>query len=227
MATSGTFAYAPTIGELALNAFARIQIKSSALTEDHMFMLRQEGNLLQAQWANVGVNLWTVDLQTVALVQGTAAYSVPANTIMVLDAYISTGSPAVNRIIMPISRSEYAALPMPTQQAPPTAFWFDRLIAPTITVWPTPDGSGPYSLSYYRYRQIQDAEYAGGNQPEIPYRFFDAWAAGLAYRLARIYAPSLEQIRKADADEAFAIAAKQDVENVPFFVFPGLQNYYR
>lgn len=228
MTASGTTAFAPTIGELLLNAFARIQVRSPALTQDHLVNARMESNLLQAQWSNAGVNLWTVDLQTTTLVQGTASYTVEASTVMILDAYVSTGTTTVtDRFISPISRTEYASQPNKAQQAPPTSYWFDRLIAPTITLWPVPDGNGPYTLKYYRYRQIQDAEYAGGLTPEVPYLFLDAWAAGLAHRLARFYAPELEVVRKADAMEAWGVAANQNVENVPTYFIPGLSGYYR
>lgn len=227
MTTSNTYNFSPSIGDLALNAFSRIQIKPSALVQEHMLQLRIEGNLLQAQWSNVGVTLWTVDLQTVPLVQGTATYTVPPSTVMILDTYISTGSPPTNRIIMPMSRTDYAALPQPAEQAVPTTYWFDRLINPTISLWPVPDGSASYTLSYYRYRQIQDATFAGGNQPEVQYLFLDAWTAGLAHRLSRHFAPSLEALRKVDAAEAFDLAAKQNVEGVNFYVYPALQAYWR
>lgn len=227
MSTSGTYAFNPLIGDAALTAFSRIQVKSSALTQEHMFNVRMEGNLLQVDWSNKGVTLWTVDLQSVALVQGQATYDVPTNTVMMLDTYISTGSLPTNRWITPISRTEYASMPNPQQQAPPTVYWFDRLIAPTVTLWPVPDNGGPYTLEYYRYRQIQDAEFAGGNSPEVQYLFLDAWVAGLAHRLARHYAPALEMLRKADAKDAWDVAANQNVENVNFYIVPGLRNYFR
>ena len=227
MTTSGTYSFSPSIGELSLNSFARIQIRPAAITQDHLVNMRLEGNFLQAEWGSHGLTLWTVDLQTVPLVQGTATYTVPANTIMILDAYIGTGNPVINRYISPISRTDYASLAYPTQPGYPTSFWYDRLIAQTITLWPVPDGANTYQLSYYRYRQIQDAEYAGGLNPEVPYLALDAWSAGLSHRLARIYAPDLEQIRKADAVEAFNIFSNQFVENVSLFISPQLGQYYR
>ncbi len=227
MTSSGTTSFAPSIGDLALNAFSRIQIKPAALTQEHMFQLRMEGNLLQAEWSNDGITLWTVDLQTVALTQGTATYTVPASTVMILDAYISTSSPAINRYISPISRTDYASLANPTQQGYPTSYWYDRLNAQTITLWPVPDGGGPYTLSYYRYRQIDDATPAGGLTPEVPYLALDAWAAGLSHRLSRHFAPALEQARFADYNVAYGKFSKQYVENVPLYINVGLSGYYR
>ena len=227
MTTSGTTAFAPSIADLALNAWSRIQIKPSAITQDHMFQLRMEGNLLQGEWSNQGITLWTVDLQTQALTQGTASYSVPSSTVMILDAYISVNSPALNRFITPFSRTDYASLSYPTQQGSPTSFWFDRLLSPTITLWPVPDGNATYTLNYYRYGQIQDATFAGGLQPQIPYLAEDAFAAGLAHRLSRHFAPSLEQIRKADAVEAFETFSRQYNENVPMYITPAISDYYR
>jgi hypothetical protein len=74
---------------------------------------------------------------------------------------------------------------------------------------------------------LQDATLPNGLNVEIPYLWLDALTAGLAHRLARVYAPQLEQIRKADADEAWQIAATQNVENVPLYIAPAINGYYR
>ena len=225
--TSGSYLFAPSLGEVVLNAFARIGVRRTEIVQTHMMDARMEANLLLAKMADAQPNLWSVDLQALPLLQGAATYTVPAETAMILDAYIRFGSPATDRSIYPVSRSEYSTYPNKSTQAFPTIFWFDRLISPTITLWPVPDGNGPYTLFYYRVRQIQDAEYANGQNIEIPYLWLDAFTSGLAARLARIYAPSLEGQRKMDADEAWALAAKQDNENVYMMFNPGLSSYFR
>ncbi|HEY3595138.1 MAG TPA: hypothetical protein VGL13_14735, partial [Polyangiaceae bacterium] len=90
MATSGTYAYAPAVGEVVLTALSRLQIRGPAILADHMYQARAEANLMQAEWSNRGPNLWAVDLQTVALTQGVGTYAVPPETVMILDAYIVT-----------------------------------------------------------------------------------------------------------------------------------------
>lgn len=228
--TSGTYNFAPSLGEVVLNAFARIGIRRTEILQTHLADARMEANLLLARLADSQPNLWTVDLQALPLLQGSATYTVPAETAMILDVYIRYGSPSTDRSMSPISRSEYSTYPNKTQQAFPTVFWFDRLISPTITLWPVPDGNGPYTLYYYRVRQIQDADYSDGTNAldvEIPYLWLDAFCSGLAARLARIYAPQIEAQRKADADEAWRIASKQDQENVGIMISPGLSSYYR
>lgn len=226
LVTSQSYNFAPSLGEVVLNAFARIQVRRTELEVSHMQDARNEANFLLAKFANErGVNLWAVDLQSVPLIQGQATYSVPGETVMMLDAYISVGT--IDRMIFPVSRSEYASYSNKTTQAFPTVFWFDRLISPTFTLFPVPDGNGPYTLRYYRVRQPQDADYALGQNIEIPYLWLDAFAAGLAHRLSRIYSPQLEQIRKMDADEAWNLAATQNTENVPMMIIPSLGGYYR
>lgn len=228
--TSGTFNFAPSLGEVVLNAYSRIGIRRTEILQTHLADARMEANLLLAKISNTQPNLWAVDLLAIPLVQGASTYTVPSETAMILDAYIRFGSPFTDRSIYPISRTEYSTYPSKTLQAFPTVFWFDRLVSPTITLWPVPDGGGPYTLFYYRVSQVQDAEYTDGTNAlntEVPYLWLDAFVAGLAARLARIYAPSLEQIRKADADEAWAMAAKQDVENVNIMIAPGLSSYFR
>jgi hypothetical protein len=225
MTTSGTYIFNPDLGSIFLEAFSRIQVKRTELTPQHLQDAKFAANYMQIAWSNDGVTLWTVDLQTVPLVQGTPTYSVPSNTVMVLDLYINNGSS--NRLITPLSRTDYASLAEPLQQGFPTSFWFDRLIAPTLTLWPVPDGSATYTMSYYRYRQIQDANPQQGGNAEIPWLWLDAFAAGMAHRLARHYNPALEDRRKVDYTEAYALAAKQGVENVPLYFSPGLSSYYR
>lgn len=189
---------------------------------------RVESNLLLQEFNNRGVNLWTVDLQSLTLVQGTAIYSVPTNTITVLDAYITTGSgqSTIDRIIMPLGRSDYAAIPNKQMQGLPTSFWFDRLDSPSITLWEVPDNGGPYTLNYYRYRQIQDSVLASGTNPDMPTRWIDAYTAALSARLSRMHAPAVLPEAKQEAERTFQIAANQDVENVPFGIIPMLSGYY-
>lgn len=229
MATSGTYSFAPSVADLVQNAYGRIQIRRPSLLAEHMTDARIESNLLLAEFDNRGVNLWTVDLQSTLLVQGTATYNVDPTTITILDAYIDTGSGenTVSRIITSISRSDYAAIPDKLQQGLPTVFWYNRQINPTITMWEVPDNNGPYLLKYYRFRQIQDSVLAGGVQPEVPLRWLDAFTAALSARLARIYAPTLLAEAKAEAERTWQIAAQQDTENAGFYIMPGIDSYYR
>lgn len=228
MTTSGTYAFNPALGSLALSAYSRIQVRPAELTHRHMFDAKQESNFLLSEISNLQPNLWTVGLTSTALTEGTANYDVADQTVMILDAYITTtsGGEDTDRYILPISRTEYASYPNKDTEGFPTVYWYDRLINQTITLWPVPDGNGPYTLNYYSCRQVQDANYVNGQNIELPYRFLDAFVAGLAHRLARIYAPQLEQLRAADYQRAWDIAATQDVENVSLFITPGMSGYY-
>lgn len=230
MAASGTYDFSATNGEVVLAAYERIQIRAPSLRIEHMLTARRELNFLLAEAANRQVNLWKVEQISTSLVQGTATYDVPARVVMILDAWVTTnsGQAAQNdRYITPISRTEYASYSQKQTQGPPTTFWFDRLLAPTVTMWPVPDGAGPYVFNYFACVQMQDANLAGGETPDLPYLWLDWFVAGLAHRVARVYKPELEAIRKTDAAEAWAIAAAQNTENVNFNLAPGIGVYYR
>ncbi len=224
MATSGTYTFNPGLGEIVIYAYQNIGIRPTALLMEHMEVARTATNMMLARWSNMGVNLWCVDLITTPLVQGTATYPVDANTVMILDAYIVSDS--IDRIILPISRTEYASYPNKAQQGFPTTFWFDRLISPTVTLWPVPDGSQT-SLKYYRVRRLQDSNLQGGEQVEIPYLWLEAFADGLTYRLARIWSPQMAPALKAQADESYQIAAAQGVEQAQQYISPQLSGYWR
>lgn len=231
MTTSGTYNYSPSIGEMVLFSFNLCGVRSTSITQEHLNSARQAMNMLLSGWANRGVNLWKIDKVDVPLVEAQATYNVAARTIMILDAYVSTDNgdgTTTDRIISPISRSEWSSYPNKSQQGFPAVFWFDRLIDPTITIWPLPDGSGnPATLSYYRVMQIEDANLPGGETLDVPYRWLDAFTSGLAYHLARLWAPDRKADLKADAEEAYQLAAAQDVENVPIYISPQIGGYYR
>lgn len=233
MAASGTYDFLPPIGELVAASYRRIGTHRSELTTEHFTDARNECNLLQAEWACNGPLLYTVDLQTVNLVQGTATYSVPVNTIMVLDVYISIPNgdgTTTDRIITPLSRTEYAGMPQKSEQSAPTSYWYDRLASPSMTLWPVPNGYGPYTMSYYRFTQAQDATFQNATQPAIPYLWLSAYVGGLAYSLAMIYKrdnPVLIAQCLAEKTRSYNIASQQDTEGASLFVAPQCSSYWR
>lgn len=236
MTASGTYNFSLSNGEAVLAAFERCQLRLPELRQEHLASARRELNLLFAELANRQVNLFKVELNTINLVQGTATYDVPARTVMILDSYrsINTGSSNQTNIYMtPISRTEYASYATPQTQGPPTVYWFDRLISPTVTFYPTPDGNGPYVWNYYSCAQMQDANLPGGETPDVVYRALSMLVAGLAYYLSLSWPPAgVDQLafqasRKAEFDRSFMFFAGQDVENVNFAILPQLSGYYR
>ena len=229
MTSSGTYTFDPSLGELTLHAFNLCQLRNTSLTQEHLQSARIATNLMLASWANQGVNLWAVDLVTTPVTQAVSTYAVDGNTVMILDAYMVTtqGSASIDRVIMPVSRSEYATYPNKEQQGFPTVFWFDRLINPTVTLWPVPDGNSTSSLKYYRVRQIQDANITNAQTVEIPYLWLEAFADGLAYRLAKVWNPQIAVGLKAVADETYKIAAEQNIEQVSQFISPQIFGYFR
>lgn len=138
----------------------------------------------------------------------------------------NTTADPVDRVLNPISRTDYSSLPDKAQQGFPTTFWFDRLINPTVTLWQVPDGNGPYELLYYRVMQIQDESPTMGQTPDIPYRFITALVSDLAWYLAMEWNPQVEAQRKMDADTQRALAMAEDRERVPLFVDPDFQSYF-
>lgn len=230
MTTSGTYNYDPSLGELTLYVYNLIGIRNTALTQEHMEAARMASNMVLANWSNKGVNLWAVDLQTVPLVAGQTSYSVPTNTVVMLDAYIRIddgNSPPIDRLILPISRTEYSSYPNKEQQGFPTVYWQDRLIDGSVKLWPVPDGTSAQYLRYYRARQLQDSEFTGGQTVEIPYLWLDAFADAMAYRLARVWNPAMTAELKAIADESYNIADAQNVETASQYISPMISGYFR
>jgi len=225
VAATGTYNWSPALADIIIAAYGRCGMRRTALDPDKLADAAMACNLLQVDWSNEQINLWTVDLQTILLQPGVATYSVDATTVMIMAAYISTGDPAKDRVILSIDRDSYAAFPDKTKQGKPTVYWFNHQIAPEITLWQPPDNAESYTLKFYRARQIQDAGVPGGSTPEIPYRFIEAYTAALAFKLAELYAPARMDELASRAKESFQRAAQRDIENSPLRIVPALSIY--
>jgi hypothetical protein len=224
--TSGTYAWYPPFSDVIIAAYGRCQIRRDAISTDHLFDAAMAANLLQVDWSNEQVNLWTVDLQVIDLIADTATYDVDPATVMIMGAWISTGNdPQKDRIITSTDRDTYASYPNKMQTGKPTVYWFNQQIAPTITLWEVPNDAEPYTLKFFRARQIQDASVPGGMTPEVPYRFLEAYVAGLAFKLAELYAPARMEELAGRAVGAFTKARNRDVENSPLRIVPALAAY--
>ena len=225
MSTSGTYAFSPNLGDLVINAFAKCGVRRTDLTNQHMSDARMEANLLMSDWAGDGINLWQVQSATISLVQGVASYAIPSDRVFMLDVYIRQDG--FDRLIFPISRSDYASFAQKDLQGYPTSFWFDRLIEPNLYVWPVPDQTGQYTLTYYYMRQAMDSELTNGTQPEVPWYYLNAFADGMAARLAYIYAPDKVAILQPRYDKSWFRALQVGTENVPVTLNVQMRGYFR
>lgn len=229
MTTSSTYAYNPQVAELVLNAYARCGIRSPELTAQHLADAAMEVNLLSVQFSNRNPHQYALETPTITLVQGQSTYSLPNRTLAIGIVYITqnfgTGS-AFDRPLGPLSASDYGAIPNKTIQAAPTSFNFQLFPVPQIVFWPVPDGNGTYVANCQSFRQQQDISITGGQTLDAPYRFLDAFTAGLAARLARIYAPALYQMRKQDFEEAFQEVITLDQADDNWYIVPGLASFY-
>ena len=300
MTTSGTAAFNLDLTEIVEEAFERAG--SELRTGYDLRTARRSLNLLFADWANRGVNMWTFEQGTLTLTQGLATYALPNDTVDLLEQVIRTGagnsSTQSDLTITRISVSTYATIPNKLQQARPIQVWFQRLDGqtssvgttlngaitatdttitltstaglatngfvliesetvqygyisgnqlmncfrgqngtnavqhvtgtavysqnlPSVTVWPTPDGSQTYQFVYWRMRRIDDA--GGGTRTmDVPFRFLPCLVAGLAYYLALKVENGAQrlEILKTQYDEAWQLAAGEDQEKAAIRFVP-------
>lgn len=221
MATSGTTNFNLSIDELVEEAFERCGMEMT--TGHHLKTARRSLNLMFLDWANRGLNLWTIEEVTYNLSQGVTSITLPTDTVQVLTAVIrdSSQSPPVDITIDPITRAEYLDIPDKSTQARPAQYYVERTNIPKVYFYPTPNLNSTYQFRYYRIRRIQDA---GGytNTLDVNYRFLPCLAAGLAYYLSLKFAadrtPALKQIY----EEEWARAAAEDRETARISFVPEL-----
>lgn len=223
MATSGATAFNMDLTEIVEEAFSRCG--GELRTGYDLRTASRSLNLMFSQWANKGLNMFTYEEGSIPLVHGQSTYDLPVDTVDLLEHVIRTGagnaSTQADLTITRISVSTYATIPNKLQQARPIQVWIERLDTPRFTVWPVPDNSQPYVFVYWRLRRIQDAG-TGVNTMDMPFRFYEAMTAGLAYHLALKIPGAMERlpILKAQYDEAWELASTEDREKASIRFVP-------
>jgi hypothetical protein len=215
MTTSGTKTFTLDVTDLIEEAFERVG--QEVVTGYDAKSARRSLNLLLSEWANRGVHLWTIRQEVLPLTQGVAQYTLPAYVVDVLEMVLRRDGVDID--MNRISRSEYLNFPNKAQQGRPSQFFFDRQISPEINPWQTPDRSTDELVFYYVGR-IDDAG-AFTNTVEVPFRFYPALVAGLAYYLAIKRDPMRLQFLKGFYEEEMERATRDDTDRVPLRLVPG------
>lgn len=240
MATTATTAFNLDLNDLVEEAFERC---GSELRTGYDFRTaRRSLNLLTIEWANRGINLWTIEQGQITLTTGVGVYNLPVDTIDLLDHVIRTQEGTIQQTdinINRISESTYSTIPNKLTQGKPIQVWINRqsgattpsgIKYPQINVWPTPNApNGQYIFVYWRLRRLQDAG-DGVNTQDIPFRFLPCMVAGLAYYLS-LKIPGVDPNRsmalKADYEQQFQLAAEEDREKASIRFVPRNMSYTR
>jgi hypothetical protein len=228
MAVSGSKDFELDVADYVEEAFERCGLELR--TGYDLKTANRSLNLMLAEWANRGLNQWTVNQKILAMVKDTTSYTIdatnPTATIDVLDVFIreTIGGVSTDMPLNRMSRSEYANLSTKSTTGKPNQYLIDKQISPTITVWPAPDQSSKYDLYLNVLSRMDDAD-AGANTLQIPFRFYPCLAAGLAYYLALKRAPEKVGMLKGLYEEEFQRALSQDEDRASFRIAPDLRNY--
>ncbi len=234
MTTSGTTTFNMNLNELVEEAFERCG--AELRTGYDLRTARRSLNLLTIEWANRGINLWTIEQGSIPLVQGQITYDLPADTIDLIDHVIrtQTGQAQTDINISRISVDTYSTIPNKNAQGRPIQVWINRqsganypvtgVREPQINVWPAPEQSNYYTFVYWRLRRIQDAG-NGVNTMDMPFRFLPCMVAGLAYYLALKVPGGAERlgVLKEQYDTAWQLAADEDREKAAIRFVPRRQ----
>lgn len=214
MTTSGSRDFNLDVAEIIEEAFERCG--QEVRTGYDARTARRSLNLMFADWANRGLNLWTVKQGSITLTQGQAQETLGADVVDILEVVVRRDG--TDYEIDRIGRGEYLTMPNKTTQGRPSQFYFDRQIEPVINLWAVPENSTD-QLIYYYVQRIQDADTLV-NTTDMPFRFYPCMVAGLAYYLAMKRAPERIQLLKAVYEEEFRRAAEEDEARVPLKLQP-------
>jgi len=228
MALSGSKNFELDVAEYVEEAFERCGVELR--TGYDLKTARRSLNLMLAEWANRGLNQWTISEKTVAMVKDTSTYNIDSTNatapIDVLDVFVreTTNSENTDLPMTRLSRAEYSHITNKTSTGKPNQFFINKQTTPTISVWPAPDKSSTYTIYMNVLTRMDDAD-AGANTLDLPFRFYPCLAAGLAYYISLKKAPERTGMLKAMYEEEFERAMSQDEDRGSFKVSPDLRSY--
>ena len=220
MATSSSTNFELDVADYIEDAFERCGL--DVRTGYDMKTAKRSLNLMLAEWANRGLNQWTIVQRTQALTQGTQEYALATDTIDILSLVVRRSD--TDFALQRVSRDQFLNIPTKTTQSRPTQFFLDRQVTPNLKVWPTPENSTD-TLVFDVLTRMDDAD-TFTNTLDMPFRFFPCLAAGLAYYISIKRAPNRAQLLKAMYEEEFERAMTEDRDRASFNVVPQYE-YFR
>lgn len=220
MTTSGSTDFELDVSEYIEEAFERCGLQ--VRTGYDLKTAKRSLNLMLAEWANRGLNQWTIKQRTVSLTQGDADYDLGSDVIDILSVVVRRNG--TDYSLDRLSRDEFLSIPNKSTQGRANQFFLDRQITPSLKLWPTPENSTDV-VYYDALTRVQDAD-TQVNTLDVPFRFYPCLAAGLAYYIAIKRAPDRMQVLKAIYEEEFERAMTEDRDRASFNVVPQYQ-YFR
>ena len=221
MATSSSTNFEPNVTEFVEEAFERCGLELR--TGYDLVTAKRSINLMLAEWANRGLNQWTIEEGTQTVTKDTTSYTLNSNIIDILDCSLkrTEGSVTTDLSMRRLSRSEYLNIPVKATTGRPSQFFLDKQNSPVLKIWPAPENSTDI-LVFNKIVRMDDADTAI-NTMDMPFRFYPCFAAGLAYYISVKKAPEKTQLLKQMYDEEFDRAASTDEDRASFKIRPDLR----
>jgi len=223
MATSGSRDFQPNVGEWIEEAYERCGLELRTAYDART--ARRSLNILFADWANRGLNQWTISNVNQTLTEGTDSYSLNDYVIDVLDVILrrTVNDVATDYQMNQVGRAEYWNIPTKSTKARPTQWFLDKLVTPKIYIWPAPENSTDV-IKMNQLLRIEDAD-GSVNDLQMPFRFYPALVAGLAFYLSQKRAPERMESLKSLYEDEFARALAQDESRASLMIKPNMRSY--
>ena len=218
MATSNSTDFEPNVAEFIEEAYERCGLELR--TGYDLKSARRSINLMLAEWANRGLNQWTISEATQTVTEGTREYTLDSSVIDILDVVLrrTEGSTTTDTQMSRVSRSEYINIPTKGTKDRPNQYFLDKQNTPGLKIWPAPENS-PDILVFNKMVRMDDADKAT-NTMDLPFRFYPCFVAGLAYYLSMKRNPQLTEQLKIIYEEEFRRAADEDGDRASFRINP-------
>jgi hypothetical protein len=189
MGSSGTFIWNPDLAEMVDEAFERCRVDPALITVRHIISARRSMSFMLSDWATQDFHAFRVQQYSFTMTQGTAEYrdpEIPCQLLDILGGVLRRDGVDTPLTFMP--RTELLNIPEKDIEGRPDRWHIDKQRDEIVaTFWPVPENSTD-EVFFNAVVRFEDNDSAA-DAPDIPYYMRDAFASGLAARLAEKYAP--------------------------------------